>query len=65
MPEYSDEKIIAAFERLERRGSYLYDQKIEIDQELRNLEREIIRFSEKYNDVLEGNVEGYIYVGDH
>ena len=55
-----EEKIITAYWRLENRAEHIYDQKIEIDQELRNVERDIIAFCEKHNDVLEGNVEGYI-----
>ena len=56
----NEEKVITAYWRLENRAAHIYDQKIEIDQELRNVEREIMTFCEKYNDVLEGNVEGYI-----
>ena len=55
-----EEKIITAYWRLENRAAHIYDQKIEIDQELRNVERDIIAFCEKHNHVLEGNVEGYI-----
>ncbi len=56
----NEEKVINAYWRLENRAAYIFDQKVEIDQELRNVEREIMAFCEKYNDVLEGNVEGYI-----
>ena len=33
----NEEKIITAYWRLENRAAHIYDQKIEIDQELRNV----------------------------
>ena len=60
LTEMQDERIITAYWRLENRAAHIYDQKVKIDQELRDVEREIIVFCQKHNDVLEGNVEGYI-----
>ena len=59
----NEEKGITAFWRLENRAAHIFDQKVKIAQELRDVEREIIVFCQKHNDVLEGNVEGYIPVG--
>ena len=59
----NEEKIITAFWRLENRAAHIFDQKVKIDQELRDVERDIIVFCQKHNDALEGNVEGYIPVG--
>ena len=58
--DHSEDKIIAGFHRLNDHVTYVVKRKLEIDTELRQADTDLEQYCRKYNEVLKGNIEGYI-----
>ena len=58
--DHSEDKIKAGFHRLNDHVTYVFKRKLEIDTELRQADTDLEQYCRKYNEVLKGNIEGYI-----